>query len=114
MRRAALQFGSSDEKGRLALGAGEAPVVVAGTSWQIPSSVADQFLSSAGLRWWEWRGRGAIDVVKHGPHRTVYRLRLASGEYYLKHFRIPDLRAGLQNLLRKSKAEREWMAARRF
>lgn len=114
MRRAALQCGSTDGNGQNALGDEHVPVVIAGTSWRIPTSVADQFLSSAGLRWSEWQSRGVIDVVKDGPHRTVYRLRLPSGEYYLKHFRIPDLRAGLQNLVRSSKAAREWHAARRF
>ena len=53
-----------------------------------------------------------VATVKTGPHRTVYRLSLASGVYYLKHFRVADWKAQLQNLVRPSKAEREWRAAR--
>src|SRR5882757_4088708 len=51
-------------------------------------------------------------TVKTGPHRTVYRLVLDGGDFYLKHFRIADRKALLQNVLRRSKAELEWRAAR--
>jgi tRNA A-37 threonylcarbamoyl transferase component Bud32 len=53
-----------------------------------------------------------VETVKTGPHRTVYRLGLEGGNFYLKHFRIADWKALLQNLVRPSKAELEWRAAR--
>jgi hypothetical protein len=43
----------------------------------------------------------------------VYRLWLPSGEYYLKHYRIPGPRAALQNFIRPCKALLEWNAAER-
>jgi tRNA A-37 threonylcarbamoyl transferase component Bud32 len=52
------------------------------------------------------------ETIKTGPHRTVYRLALEHGDFYLKHFRIADWKALLQNLLRPSRAELEWRAAR--
>jgi tRNA A-37 threonylcarbamoyl transferase component Bud32 len=55
-----------------------------------------------------------VETVKTGPHRTVYRLSLAGGCFYLKHFRIADAKALLQNFIRPSKAEIEWRAVRRI
>ncbi len=62
-------------------------------------------------------GRGAhgvAETIKTGPHRTVYRLALPGGEFYFKHFRIAGRKALLQNLIRPSKAELEWRAARKI
>ncbi len=50
---------------------------------------------------------GRTTVVKSGPHRTVYRVGLPSGTFFLKHFKIPDWRALVRNLLSRSPAERE-------
>ena len=50
-------------------------------------------------------------VVKSGPHRAVYRVGLPSGTVFLKHFKIPDWRALVRNVLRRSPAEREAAAA---
>jgi tRNA A-37 threonylcarbamoyl transferase component Bud32 len=50
-------------------------------------------------------------VVKSGPHRAVYRIRLPTGTVFLKHFKIPDWRARIRNVLRRSPAEREAAAA---
>lgn len=82
------------------------------TQWTISSALAGEFLDEHGLRWDEWRQRGQLDVVKTGPHRTVYRLTLPCGEFYLKHFRIADWKAQAQNFFRPCKAELEWNAAR--
>ena len=49
-------------------------------------------------------------VVKTGPHRTVVRLELESGDFYVKHFRITGGRTFLRNLVRPCKAELEWQA----
>ena len=49
-------------------------------------------------------------VIKTGPHRTVVRLELASGDFYVKHFRITGWRTFLQNLIRPCKAALEWQA----
>ncbi len=52
-------------------------------------------------------------VIKSGPHRAVYRVGLPSGTVFLKHFKIPDWRALVRNVLRRSPAEREAAAAAR-
>ena len=32
-----------------------------------------------------WPG-GSVEIVKHGPHRSVYRVKLGRREFYVKHF----------------------------
>ena len=56
----------------------------------------------------------SVETVKTGPHRTVYRLSLALGEFYLKHFRINNWKTLLLNALRPTKADLEWNAALRI
>jgi tRNA A-37 threonylcarbamoyl transferase component Bud32 len=85
-----------------------------GIVWSVRGDCADDLLGTSGLRWEEWTRRAAIEVVKTGPHRTVYRLNLPGGEFYLKHFRIADWQAWLRNLVRGSPAERELRAAQRI
>lgn len=55
-----------------------------------------------------------VETIKTGPHRTVYRLSLTGRRFYVKHFRIADTRALLQNLVRPSKAHIEWRAAQKI
>lgn len=59
-----------------------------------------------------WLTQGIAKTVKTGPHRSVYRLTLATGSFFLKHYRTPDWQAVLQNVVRPCKAELEWQAAR--
>ena len=61
----------------------------------------------------QWIQSDRTEIVKSGQHRVVYRLQLESGEYFLKHFRVPDLRTFGQNVIRPSRADLEWEAARR-
>src|SRR5262249_41446081 len=64
-----------------------------------------------GLRLEEWLGDGQAQVVKHGPHRTVYRVRLPGLDCYLKHYRLPDTRAWLREVVRPCKARMEYARA---
>ncbi len=82
--------------------------------WTIHEALADRLLGEAGLRWAEWTAPHAASVVKTGPHRTVYRLDLPAGEFYLKQFRLADWKALLRNLVRTCPAEIEWQAAHRI
>lgn len=82
------------------------------TRWFAAEDVAEELLGPNGFRLNEWRSAGWLETVKSGPHRTVYRVRLASGCYYLKHYRCCDWKAMLQNVVRPPKAVREWNAAR--
>jgi tRNA A-37 threonylcarbamoyl transferase component Bud32 len=83
-----------------------------GIAWTVRSELADELLPVGGRL-----ARGAppgeeLRVVKHGPHRTVYRASLPSGAFYFKHFRVSGLKAMLLAPLRATKAKREWQAAR--
>jgi tRNA A-37 threonylcarbamoyl transferase component Bud32 len=53
-------------------------------------------------------------IVKSGPHRAVYRVKLPSATVFLKHFKIADWRALARNLLLGSPARREAAAAARI
>ena len=65
---------------------------------------SQRVLADSGLRWSEWLREGRVQVIKQGPHRSVYQLNLPDGCFFLKHYRIPGLRAFLQNLVRPAKA----------
>eukprot|EP00913_Durusdinium_trenchii_P008891 g8357.t1 len=83
------------------------------TDWRIESGWIDHFFDSEGLRLDHWIATGAAAIVKTGPHRTVYRLQLPAGNFYLKHYKTADWQARLQNLFRPCKAQLEWNAAAR-
>lgn len=77
-----------------------------------------------------WRARGALDVVKSGPHREVCRVRLehapkpepgaasnaanAAGAVYIKHFRVPNWRARIRQWMRRGKGRNEALRALRL
>jgi hypothetical protein len=80
--------------------------------WELDPEVRDRLLGPDGLRLPEWLASGQATVVKHGPHRTVYRVNLPDLRFYLKHNRVHDLRAWLRGWLRPSKARIEYDHAR--
>lgn len=82
--------------------------------WTIAHGCAGELLDANGLRWDDWKANDALEVIKTGPHRTVYRLHIASGDFYLKHFRMADWQAWLRNAFRASPAERELQAVLRI
>jgi tRNA A-37 threonylcarbamoyl transferase component Bud32 len=84
-----------------------------GVDWLMRADLVDKLLPAIG-RPAELATTYGAETVKTGPHRTVYRLPLAGGNFYFKHFRTSDARALLQNLVRPSKAEREFEAAGRI
>jgi tRNA A-37 threonylcarbamoyl transferase component Bud32 len=68
----------------------------------------DVLLGPDGLRLDEWLRRGQARVVKHGPHRTVYRVVLPEVDCHVKHCRVHDARAWLRECARPSKARGEY------
>src|SRR5262245_23979540 len=82
-----------------------------GVRWTVRGDLADELLPAIRAAVHGRPACGGAATVKTGPHRTVYRLALESGDFYLKHFRIADWKALLQNFVRPSKAEMEWQAA---
>ncbi|MGE5190986.1 MAG: lipopolysaccharide kinase InaA family protein, partial [Deltaproteobacteria bacterium] len=87
------------------------PVEGDGVMWMMRADLVDELLPACRQAISGAAASAVAQTVKTGPHRTVYRLSLAGGEFYLKHFRVADRKALLQNLVRPSKAEREWRAA---
>ena len=55
-----------------------------------------------------WLADGRAEVVKTGPHRTVYRVALPGGTVYLKHCRVGGIRAWAREVLRPAKARLEF------
>lgn len=74
------------------------------THWQVNAGLVESLLDAGGLKLDAWRQEGRLEVVKDGLHRSVYRLQLPEGGFYIKHYRINDWRALARNLLRPCKA----------
>ncbi|MFQ5730617.1 MAG: lipopolysaccharide kinase InaA family protein, partial [Planctomycetaceae bacterium] len=79
----------------------------------IDPRLEDDLLDGAGLPIQRWLDGGAASIVKHGPHRTVYRVNLSCGTFFVKHYRVADWQAFLQNVVRPAKAQLEWDAVER-
>ncbi len=81
-----------------------------GFSWRLPPDLARR-LGSAGMRLDAWLRDGQATVVKHGPHRIVYRVALPGITFYLKHNLTPDRVTWLRQFVRPSKGRREYATA---
>ncbi len=81
------------------------------TTWTIRADLVDELLPAVRRVLENDPALGPVETIKTGPHRTVYRLTVGETGYYLKHFRVADGKAVLQNLVRPAKAELEWRAA---
>ena len=79
--------------------------------WQISPECRERLIGPEGLRLQEWLESGQASIVKHGPHRTVYRVNLSGFHFHLKHHRLPNLRAWLRQLVRPPKARMEYERA---
>jgi tRNA A-37 threonylcarbamoyl transferase component Bud32 len=86
-------------------------IEVGGIRWHIQPGWEERLLGPRGLRLDEWLSCGQAQIVKEGPHRTVYRIHLADACLYLKHYRLADLGARLKQLIRPAKALREFQHA---
>ncbi len=76
--------------------------------WDVLPEWESLLLGPEGLRLQQWLNSGQAHVVKHGEHRTVYRVDLAEKRFYLKHYRCRTWRDGAKQLFRSSAARREW------
>jgi len=83
-------------------------VTAGGYRWHLRPEYRDCLVGPQGLRLNEWLAEGKAQVVKHGPHRTVYHVTLPRLDFYLKHFRLMDMRAWLRELFRPPKARMEF------
>jgi serine/threonine protein kinase len=79
--------------------------------WRLRPEHRNLLLGPQGLRLDEWLESGQARIVKHGPHRTVYRVDLPDLCFYLKRNRLPNKRAWLRGLVRPGKARMEYNRA---
>ena len=59
-----------------------------GVNWTMRVDLVDALLPAVRRSSSDRIGDRTVETVKTGPHRTVYRLALPEGDYYLKHFRV--------------------------
>lgn len=85
-----------------------APVTI---RWHMPPDLRRRLLGPAGLPLAEWLRDGTATIVKEGPHRAVYRVRLPGLDCHVKHNRLHGLRGGIRELIRPVKARREYALA---
>lgn len=87
-------------------------VVTTGNSaWVVKTDLKALFPDEGEVPFDQWQRRGQLQVVKSGPHRAVYRLSLPETDLFLKHYKTPNLRSRLKNLIRGSDARREYYRA---
>lgn len=84
-----------------------------GRVWHL-SPEGEEAFGSAGVEFDRWLADSSTEVVKSGAHRTVYRVRLASGTIYVKHCRINGPRAWAREVMRPPKARLEFENAVRL
>ena len=82
-----------------------------GLRWRVTPECREHLFGPGGLRLQEWLAAGQAVLVKHGPHRQVYRVNLPQLSFYLKHNRVRDLRTWVRQLVRPSKAAMEFRRA---
>ena len=87
------------------------PLDAAEYQWRVLADWQELLLGPQGFRLREWLARGEAKIVKHGPHRTVYRVDLAERAFFVKHYRCPALLDSGRHLVRASASEREYQRA---
>ncbi|MFM1800687.1 MAG: hypothetical protein RJA81_39, partial [Planctomycetota bacterium] len=75
--------------------------------WWIREEWFDRLVGPHGLKWKEWEQAGRLRVVKNGPLRTVYHVDQGTSGLFIKHYRVPGLRAKIRQWLRRGKARNE-------
>src|SRR5262245_35997546 len=96
--------GATEENGVSAERSPDIDVTAGGVRWRLRVEYRERLLGPQGLRLDEWLRTGQARVVKHGPHRTVYQVTLPGLKFYLKHFRLTDVRSRLRQTVRPAKA----------
>src|SRR5687767_5675378 len=81
---------------------------IGGFRWSLLPDLHKLLLDERGLRLQEWLASGQARIVKHGPHRIVYRVELPGLCFYVKHNFVHDSRAWFRQLVRPSKARIEF------
>lgn len=87
-------------------------VAAQGLRWLAEPPWRDLLLSGHALPLADWLRGGLARIVKHGPHRTVYRVALPGLDCHIKQNRLLGPRAWLRELVRPAKAHIEYDRAR--
>jgi tRNA A-37 threonylcarbamoyl transferase component Bud32 len=82
--------------------------------WKVHPEYANLFFGENNFRLDEWKQSNSLEIIKTGPHRTVYRVQLENEGVYLKHYKTPDWKSKVQNFVRPSKAMLEWNIEKRM
>jgi tRNA A-37 threonylcarbamoyl transferase component Bud32 len=82
-----------------------------GFHWYVAPAFQNLLFGPAGFRLAEWLAAGQATIIKQGPHRVVYRVELPDLTFYVKHNLIGDMRTWLRQLIRPSKARKEYRKA---
>lgn len=90
-----------------ARGTSQETIDTAGIRWHLAPGAAE-ILNASTLDLAIHQRSGAAQVVKSGPHRTVYRIALPAGVVFWKHCRIAGIRSWLRQCLRPPKAKMEF------
>src|SRR5947209_10817249 len=79
---------------------------VGGVRWELSDRLRHRFADGEAFR--DWLCTSNVQIVKHGPHRTVYRITGPDLDVHLKKDRPLGLRGRLRSWLRPLKARREY------
>ncbi len=87
------------------------PLAIGEFRWRVLADWQELLLGPQGLRLTEWLDRGHAKIVKHGPHRTVYRVDVAERAFFVKQYRCPAWLDSGRHLVRASASQREYERA---
>src|SRR5947209_1931422 len=76
--------------------------------WHIADPLRRVLLPGDALPLAEWLRDGTATIIKDGPHRAVYRVRLPGLDCHVKHYRLLGWRSRVRQMLRPCKARREF------
>lgn len=79
--------------------------------WEIAPGWESVLMGPEGPRVEQWLRDGAGQIVKHGAHRTVYRIDLPQQTLFVKHYRCPRWLGVWRYLIEASHSRREWRKA---
>jgi tRNA A-37 threonylcarbamoyl transferase component Bud32 len=80
-------------------------------AWEVAPDWEHQLIGPEGACVVQWLEAGQGRVVKHGAHRTVYRIDLGQRTLFVKHYRCQPWVGIWRHLLQASHSRREWRKA---
>ena len=81
------------------------------TLWNLYGDAKDRLFDANGLRLEQWKQEGRATLIKSGAGRTIYRVRLAGLDLYVKHFWATTRLSLLHQMIRQGRADKEFHLA---